>query len=92
MAIVGLTISKSKDVGYAYEIPISLKQVRVTTAQTVAVSISYSRGGATGTNAGTANTSNTAQSKSGSTAQSKKEGKEASSILYGLASSTGLFG
>lgn len=91
MAITGLTITKSKEAGYAYEIPISLKQVRVTAAQTVAVSISYSRGGATGTNAGTANTSNTAQSKSGSSAQSKKEGKEASSILYGVASSVGLF-
>lgn len=92
MAIVSMNISKSAETGYAYEIPIQLKQVRVTSAKTVTVTISFPRGGATGTNAGTASTSATASGKnSGSKKESKEEGKKTSSILYGLADTVGLF-
>lgn len=56
MAITGITFSKSLEAGYAREIPIKFKQIRVTTSKTSSIPASYGKGGATGINAGTANT------------------------------------
>lgn len=66
MGIEGFTFEKSKEVGYAYEIPITFKEVRVTETQMVGIPASYGKSGATGANAGSANTSNV----DGSTLQS----------------------
>lgn len=43
MAIENLTISKSAEVGYAREIPISFRKIRITTARTTTIPASYWR-------------------------------------------------
>ena len=93
MGITSLTVPKDADSGNAYEISMTLKEVPTTESKTVAVTVSYSRGGGSGTNAGTASTSATASGKSGgsSDAKSKEEGKSSASILYGVANAAGLF-
>lgn len=101
MAITSLTISKSPETGYAREIPISFKKIRVTQAATTTIPASYGKSGASGTQAGTANTSagssggagggsgggsgNSSGSKGGSS-----KGESKSSILYGAAKGVGL--
>lgn len=92
MAITSITIPKTAEAGNSYEISIRLQEVTVTTATTVTISDSYSRGGETGTNAGTASTSATSSGSAGSSAEdSAAEGESSASILYGIASTAGLF-
>lgn len=94
MAIESLTIGKSADVGYAREIPISFRKIRVTSAQTTTIPESYGKSGDTGAAAGTANTTqetaggNGGSGGSGSGVSSNSGTK--SSILYGAAKSYGL--
>lgn len=57
MAIESIEIRKSTDIGYAREIPISFKRVRITEATTTTIPDSYGKSGATGASAGSANTS-----------------------------------
>jgi hypothetical protein len=57
MGITSFTISKSLDAGYAYQIPIAFKTVRVTQTKTVGIPASYGKSGTTGTSAGSAGTS-----------------------------------
>lgn len=97
MAIESLTISKSLEVGYAREIPISFKKIRVTSAKTTTIPASYGKSGATGASAGTASTSaansggGSGGSGSGSGSSSGgSKGNSKSSILYGAATSVGL--
>ena len=59
MAIESITISKSLEIGYARQIPISFKKIRVTTAKTTTIPDSYGKSGATAASAGTASTSST---------------------------------
>lgn len=88
MAIENLTISKSAEVGYAREIPISFRKIRITTARTTTIPASYGKSGATAASAGTANTSSgSSGSASGSGSGS---GNSKSSVLYGVAKSIGL--
>ncbi len=98
MAIESLTISKSVEVGYAREIPISFKKIRKTAAKTTSIPASYGKGGATGENAGTANTSSGTAAVSGaqggasttaSSAAANSDGSK-SSVLYSTASTIGL--
>lgn len=95
MAIENLTISKSAEVGYAREIPISFRKIRITTARTTTIPASYGKSGATAASAGTANTSS-GSSGSGSGGSSSGSGSGSgsgnskSSILYGAAKSIGL--
>lgn len=51
MAIESITFSKSTEVGYAREIPISFKKIRVTSAKTTTIPDSYGKSGATGASA-----------------------------------------
>lgn len=68
MGIESLVISKTLEVGYAREIPISFKKVNVTATQTTSIPASYGKSGTTGASAGNANTSqNTTGSSDGST-------------------------
>ena len=92
MGITSISLPRTAENGKAYEIPIRLQEVPTTEAKTVAITVSYSRGGGSGSNAGTANTSATSSGASGGSTktQSKEEGKKSSSILYGVASSVGL--
>ena len=101
MAIESITFSKSTEVGYAREIPISFKKIRVTSAKTTTIPDSYGKSGATGASAGTASTSSGSSgggsSGSGSggssgsgSGSSGSNGNSKSSILYSAANSMGL--
>lgn len=85
MAIESLTVSRSNEYGYAREIPIRLKHIRITESQTTTIPDSYLKSGASEAAAGTASTS----TGSGS-GTSKGSGNSNGSILYGLASKAGL--
>ena len=101
IAIESITFSKSTEVGYAREIPISFKKIRVTSAKTTTIPDSYGKSGATGASAGTASTSSGSSgggsSGSGSggssgsgSGSSGSNGNSKSSILYSAANSMGL--
>ena len=104
MAIESMTISKSLEVGYAREIPISFKKIRITSAKTTTIPDSYGKSGATAASAGTASTSAARSggsgtgsgsgsgggTGSGSSSSSGSNGNSKSSILYNAASSIGL--
>lgn len=91
MAITSISFSKSADVGYAREIPISLKKIIVTESSTTSIPDSYGKSGTTGASAGTANTT---AGNSGSSGSSGKNGNSDSgkngSILYNAANSLGI--
>lgn len=97
MAITGITIAKSAEMGYAIEIPITFKEVRVTKSATTTIPSAYGKSGTTGSNAGTAGIktgstpASAAKSKTGGSSGggSGASGK-AGSVLYGLASSAGM--
>lgn len=100
MAITSLSIKKSAEVGYAREIPITLKEIVVTESKTVTIPASYGKSGKTGASAGTANTSSgssgggsgTGSSGGGSSGGGSGSGSsgKSGSILYNAASSFGL--
>lgn len=96
MAIECLTISKSVEVGYAREIPISFKKIRKTASKTTSIPASYGKSGTTGENAGTANTStgtvtvSDSQAQSGTNTSTASSGESRSSVLYGAATAAGL--
>lgn len=99
MAITNITISKSKDVGYAREIPITLQKIIVTETATTTIPDSYGKSGTSSASAGTASTSSdsSSSSSSSSSASSSSDSSDSSSsskssILYKAASSLGLFG
>ena len=92
MAIESVTISKSLETGYARQIPISFKKIRVTTAKTTTIPDSYGKRGTTAAAAGTASTSagGSGGGSSGAGGSSGSNGNSKSSILYNAASSIGL--
>jgi hypothetical protein len=94
MAITSISFSKSADVGYAREIPISLKKIIVTESSTTSIPDSYGKSGTTGASAGTANTTAGNSGSSGSGGNSSKNGNSDSgkngSILYNAANSLGI--
>lgn len=85
MAIESISFSKTVEIGYAREIPISFKKIRITKAQTTTIPDSYGKSGITGEQSGTANTT-TAQSES----NDKDDNGKKSSILYNIGKSIGL--
>ena len=102
MAIESLSIAKSLEIGYAREISISFKKIRVTTAKTTTIPDNYGKSGATAASAGTASTSTGSSGgssgsgsgsgggSSGSSGSSGSNGNSKSSILYSAANSIGL--
>ncbi len=86
MALLSYSISKSADVGYAREIPITLKKIIRTESKTVTIPASYGKSGATGASAGTANTKSSSSSSSSSSGSSSEGG----SILYNVSKNIGL--
>jgi hypothetical protein len=100
MAIQNISFAKSTDVGYARQIPITFKEIRVTSSKKTTIPDSYGKSGDTGANAGTASTStggapaassSTSSSASGSSSSSNGGITTKSSILFNLASAAGLF-
>lgn len=93
MAIESLTISKTFEIGYAREIPISFKKIEVTQIATTTIPDSYGKSGATGASGGTANTSTGSSGTSsglGGSGSSGSAGGDDGSILWNLANSAGL--
>lgn len=102
MAIESLSISKSVEIGYAREVSISFKKIRVTSAKTTTIPDSYGKSGTTQASAGTASTSSGSSGgssgsgsgsgggSSGSGGNSGSSGGSKSSILYSAANSIGL--
>lgn len=102
MAIESLSISKSVEIGYAREVSISFKKIRVTSAKTTTIPDIYGKSGTTQASAGTASTSSGSSGgssgsgsgsgggSSGSGSNSGSSGGSKSSILYSAANSIGL--
>lgn len=92
MAIESIGFSKNLETGYSREIPISFKKIRVTTAKTTTIPASYGKSGSSGSSAGNASTSTGSSGGSGNSSSSKSNSSNSSkgSILYNVASSTGL--
>lgn len=91
MGIESLSLPYSTDSKGAMEVSFKLKQVRVTGSVTVSIPGTYGKGGATGTNAGTANTSHPgvsggsgSSSSSNGAATQKAASQKSASILYGI--------
>lgn len=93
MAITSISFSKSADVGYAREIPISLKKIIVTESSTTSIPDSYGKSGTTGASAGTANTTAGNSGSSGNGGGGKSSNSESGkngSVLYNAANSLGI--
>lgn len=86
MGIVSLTISDTKEIGYAKEIPISFKRIDITYSQTSSIPEGYIRSGETKKNAGTANTSSSSKSGAGGSSNSSNSGKSEKEESQGKAS------
>lgn len=87
MGITSIAIAKSKEIGFARQITISMKKVYTTKRETVYIPAYLLKSGQTAANAGSASVSSTTSS-SNATTKSKEETtpKQAKSILYGIAS------
>ncbi|GHU52665.1 hypothetical protein AGMMS49975_08930 [Clostridia bacterium] len=96
MAILSISISKSLEVGYSRQIPISFKEIRVTSSKKTTIPVSYGKSGDTGANAGTASSSAASTPPASTTSSSPPAGsgsggsQNKASILYNLANSAGL--
>ena len=96
MAIESIGFSKSTEVGYSREIPITFKKIDVTSARTTTIPASYGKSGATGASAGAANSLAASTGKSGSgngsngSSGSNNGSGGKSSILYSVGSAVGL--
>lgn len=96
MAIQSISISKSTDVGYARQIPITFKEIRITQSRKTTIPASYGKSGTTGANAGTASTSTSgtppASSNSGGNGSGSGSSNKGSSgsVAYNLAKNAGL--
>lgn len=93
MGITSLSLPYDVSTKTSLEIPITLKEVLTTTAQTVTIPSEYGRGGDTGTTAGTANTSpygsetGTASTVTGNSVENEQCGDEkGASAIYSIGS------
>lgn len=99
MGITSLTIKKSREIGYAREISVTMQKVEVTEQKTVGIPSYILKSGETMGNAGKASTSKTsslagnssgAASSSGSgNGSGNSDAKNKQSILYGVANGMG---
>jgi len=85
MAIVSIKLTKTKETGQSREIPVSFQQIRVTESRTTTIPDSYGKSGATGANAGMANTTadDAPAGDSGNNSTILYGGKEALAGLFG---------
>ena len=88
MAIQSITIAKSAEVGYARQIPITFKEIRVTQSRQASIPASYGKSGASNTSS-TPPASNTGGGTAGGSTSSAAGGSKGS-IAYNLAKSAGL--
>lgn len=90
MAIQSISIAKSADVGYARQIPITFKEIRVTQSKKTTIPDSYGKSGESGANAGTASTSTGSTPPSSSGNSDTAGGGSKGSVAYNLAKSAGM--
>lgn len=90
MAIQSISIAKSADVGYARQIPITFKEIRVTQSKKTTIPDSYGKSGESGANAGTASTSTSNTPPSSSGDSDTAGGGSKGSVAYNLAKSAGM--
>ena len=84
MAIENIGFSKSTEIGYAKEVQIAFRKIRVTSAKTTTIPDSYGSSGGSGGSGGAGGSGGGGYRSGGNSGSSK------SSILYGAASSLGL--
>lgn len=89
MGITSMTISKSRELGYARQVSLNLKKVYKTNHNLVYIPDYILKSGETKSNAGKAQTSQTSSNSSTNSNNSKKEAEKNSSILYGAAKGFG---
>lgn len=92
MAIESITLSKSVEMGYSREIPISFRKIRTTSAKKTTIPASYGKSGVSSASAGSANTgsgSRSSGSSGGGGSSSKSSGGSSSSKSGGSSSSGG---
>ena len=82
MGLENMSISKSLEVGYARQIPLSFKEVIITSTETVSIPAEYGKSGTTGASSSTASTSSV--SSSSSVASSSSQESSNSTILYSI--------
>lgn len=87
MGITSLSIKKSKDIGYAREIGLSARKVRITKRETTSIPADILKSGETQANAGAASTS-PSSSKSNASARSSESTREPSGGSSSAKSST----
>lgn len=99
MAIASITLTKDENGRYYREIPITFKQIKVTSAKKTTIPASYYRSGQTAAPAGTASTSaGSTQSPSGGGSSSSSSSSNSNSnssngsILYNVGSALGICG
>jgi hypothetical protein len=98
MAILSLELKKTKETGPSREIPIEFQQIRVTESRTTTIPDNFGRGGATGVNAGPANTKASDTPAAGDGRRNSilygltYGGGDSASDRHGLAGLSGLFG
>lgn len=79
MAILSIELTKTKETGPSREIPISFQEIRVVEAKTTTIPDSYGKGGATGTNAGTASVKTNDTSKANATSSPAQKQEQSAS-------------
>lgn len=92
MGITGISIKKSKEIGYAREISMQLQKVNITSTRTVSIPDYSLKSGETQASAGRANTTNSSEktgSGSSSGGSGESEAKKSQSTLYGVAAGQG---
>lgn len=72
MGLENMSVSKSLETGYARQIPLTFKEVFITSTETVDIPSTYGKSGKTGAFAGTAITSTSKSNVTTSSSQSKK--------------------
>ena len=90
MAIMSISISKSAEMGYARQIPISFKEIRVTGSKTTTIPDSYGKSGASGANAGTTSTSAGSTPPATGSSVGGADGGSRGTIAYNLSKNSGL--
>lgn len=83
MGLESMSIAKSLENGYARQIPMTFKEVIITSTQTVAVPASYGKSGATGASGGSASTSKSGGSSDSSSGSNMTMAKSISVGIFG---------
>ena len=88
MGITGISIKKSKEIGYAREVSLQIQKIRITKRKTVSIPSYVLKSGETMANAGTTSTSTTSSSSSATSNSSTSSTSNSATSAVGTASSS----